>query len=480
MRLLIYTLFCALLSCSVHGQAQSMLFEKWWGTNDGCILYYADELPNGDYFLVGGRKSTLYPPGVGAWDNYVCRMDFRGNIIWEKEIGFPYAQDYAGGIVKTSWNTYLLVGTTEGDTLPGYRNIAVRNVDADGNVLFERFFTSGFFNDGGNVIETSDSCFVFLCLMGIPSTFNQATGMIKIDRNGNEVWRHRHDTLPGFFYQIKQTPDSGFIALGQGTSTSYDCVYAKFKSDGNLDWIKYPFGSSDTIPNYPSSIRSNLNGTFDIYYGTNYTAQNNQIIHGLLKHYDFQGNCLNTKEYFNPLSLFTLDKSDSSFCAITNNYSFYKMNSDSLFEQKTELEGSDSLYKRAHYYYPTRDGGYLGVGEYTYDPGNVEPQFFIIKFGDGRYRPDYFSESVNVYPNPSNDGNITLTFDIMKDDDVRVDIFTTEGKLIYTNSIFCPASSHTELPIRLFEKSVNVGMYIIEARTADAIIRKKLIVSQKP
>ena len=63
------------------------------------------------------------------------------------------------------------------------------------------------------------------------------------------------------------------------------------------------------------------------------------------------------------------------------------------------------------------------------------------------------------------------------DNDVQVDIFSTDGKLIYSSSIFCPANSHTELPVRLDLLSATGGMYILQARTSDAVIRKKLVVS---
>ncbi|OGU82176.1 MAG: hypothetical protein A2W11_07415 [Ignavibacteria bacterium RBG_16_35_7] len=451
-----------------------MLFEKWWGNNDGSLLYYANELPNGDFILVGGRKSTLYPPGQGAWENYVCRIDFSGNIIWEKEVGFPNAQDYGGGVVRTSWNTYLLVGTTMGDTLPGYRNVAVRHIDADGNILFERYFTSGIWNEGGSVIETNDSCFVMLCYLGIPSTFNQAPGMIKIDRYGNEIWRHRQDSLEGAPYFIKQTSDSGFIVVG-GQTTYNNSYYAKYKSDGNMDWIKYPFGLVDTIPNNPSVLRVNQDGTFDIYYGTYPT------IYGLFKHYDSQGNCLTTQEYYDPfLTFFSCNNSDSAIWSISTNTALNILEDDNVFRKKIGLEGWDTLNKGIFSYIKTSDGGYLGVGQYIYDPQNVESQLYFVKFSsDARYQPDQFSESVNAYPNPATDGNITLTFDMKKDDDVKVDVFSADGKLIYSNSIFCPANSHTELSVRLYEISANGGMYILQAKTSDAVIRKKLVVMRQ-
>lgn len=462
------------MSSSITGQTQTLLFEKWWGVNDGCQIDYADELPNGDYILIGGRKSTLFPPGQGYFAQYVCRTDKKGNILWEKEIGFPYAHDYGGSIVKTSWGTYMLVGSTEGDSLPGYRNISVRNIDADGNVIFERYFTSGFFNDGGNVIETSDSCFVFLCKLGIPSTFNQATGMIKIDRYGNEVWRHRRDTLQGFFYQIQQTTDNGYIALGSGAAFG-NCFYAKFNPLGVMQWIVYPFGLTDTIPNYPNAIRANADSSFDICYGTNYVITGNTTAWLLFKHYNQNGNCLSTSINTQGIAAFFVMSNNNIWGKGFSD--LYIMGDDSIFNKIVGLENDwDSLHKGFFNFIKTADGGYLGVGGYTYDNVNVLSQFYIAKFGDGRYTPQEFSESINAYPNPSSDGNITLTFDILTDENVDVKIYTSEGRLIYSSSIYCPANTHTEKPINLNDLSTAGGMYILEAQTSKDVIRKKLIV----
>jgi hypothetical protein len=108
----------------------------------------------------------------------------------------------------------------------------------------------------------------------------------------------------------------------------------------------------------------------------------------------------------------------------------------------------------------------LAFGQYTPNR-DYFTQFYIAKFSpDGRYQADEFSESVNGYPNPSTDGNVTLTFDMKTDNNVHVRILTIEGKLIYSTDIFCPANSHTELPVRLDENSTNAGMYLLEASTS--------------
>ncbi|MEO5642897.1 MAG: T9SS type A sorting domain-containing protein [Bacteroidia bacterium] len=72
---------------------------------------------------------------------------------------------------------------------------------------------------------------------------------------------------------------------------------------------------------------------------------------------------------------------------------------------------------------------------------------------------------------------ITLAFDT-HEDNVEVSVFSTEGKLIYSNSIFCSASSNIQLAIRLDELSVASGIYILQAKTSDSVIRKKIIVAK--
>jgi hypothetical protein len=480
MRFLISILLLFSFANVCSAQEQSMLFEKSWGTNDGCILYYADELPNGDYILFGGRKSTIDPPGIGAWQHYVCRMDFRGNILWEKEIGNPYAQDYSGGITKTSWNTYLIVGTTEqGDTLGGFKDIEVFNIDVDGNVLFEKYFTSGIWNDGGSVIETRDSCFVFVCRLGIPSSFNQVPGLIKIDRNGNEIWRNRQDTLGGWPYLIRQTADGGFIVAG-GAAGGNNSFYMKYRPDGNMAWVKFPYGltQQDTL-NSINAIRANKDSTFDICWSISYTivSTGNHVYEQLFKHYDSAGNCLSIIANFQPIGVYSIDVDSNTVWAQSAN-NLYIMGSDSIFRREVGVEGTDSLYRVIFKYIKTTDGGYLGVGQFIPD-FNTDWQFYVVKFGDARYKADEFAESVNAYPNPSLDGNVTLTFDMKTDNNVHVRILTIEGKLVYSTDLFCPANSHTELPLKLDENLTNAGMYLLEASTSETVIRKKLIVLRK-
>lgn len=101
----------------------------------------------------------------------------------------------------------------------------------------------------------------------------------------------------------------------------------------------------------------------------------------------------------------------------------------------------------------------------------------MVKFGpDGRYEPEEFSATVTAFPNPSYGGIITLSFDMLTDEQVEINIFSVEGRIVYTNSIYAPANTHTELPIDLAAESIAGGAYIVEARTEGTVYRNKVLV----
>lgn len=482
MRFLFSIVLFLCLSCISTAQTQGLLFEKTWSDYYSNGIAYVDELPNGDYFLVGWKILSFPNSAPGPPQRYACRIDPHGNIIWEKDWGNIFEVDYYGKTIKASDGSYMIAGSGLSGSGGGISDMTLTKIDSDGNILLYKFYHFAYADYASDIFETVDSCFILTGTAGITPN-NWSPAYIKVNRDGNEVWRRTHTSLNNYspFY-TRRTPDNGFISAGKtgGQENSY---YVKYDSLGSMSWIKYPFGTSlnDTIPNGPTALRSNQNGTFDIFYGTNYAVDPwHPSVYGFYRHYDSQGICISSKEYTQGFASYYLNDPDSSVWAISNNYNLYAMNEDSSFVRKVGLNGGDTLTKWVNMYIKTSDGGYMGVGQYTPDPVNVYQAFYIAKFGtDGRYQPDEFSESVSLYPNPTSDGNITLTFDMLTDETVEVRILSSDGKLIYTDAIFCPANSHNELPVRLYEESAAGGMYILEARTVGSVIRKKIVVMRK-
>lgn len=465
---------------------QSLLFEKIWGEAWEERIVYAYELPNEDYILIGTRPLTAPSLNPGPFQIYMCRMDKNGNILWENDYGDPFDVDNISSVLKANNGTYLIVGTSHRISY----DIHVMNLDNDGQVLFDKFYIQGYYDFGNSICATQDSCYLITC--NLDYNFSSSCGspsLIKIDAYGNEIWRHSDDSLVDYMPQnISSLPDSGCLVVGYVGGSFQNTYITRYASDGQLQWIKYPYGKNNVLNNSATGLFMHADCTFDITFVA-YDPFTNISDGTHWKEFDSSGTEIDDTilDFYLIFSQRTnvsppvFDVQDSMYISTSNPYMYgaswiMEVDKDKNYFFRQKINESDSAYKYLVYTIRTSDGGYLSVGIHNAGP-NTYSQFYLVKFGpDGRYQAENFAETINAYPNPSSDGNITLTFDMLQDDNVQVDIFSSDGKLVYSNSIFCPANSHTELPVRLDLLSATGGMYILQARTSDDIIRKKIIV----
>jgi hypothetical protein len=470
MRILISIWFYLIFHVAVIAQVQFPLFDKvWYAAPSG--ICYTDQLINGEYVVIGGFRTQFDLGQI-----YMCRLDSLGEIIWEEEFGFPFAADYVSKVIKTNWDTYLLIGYSEGDTLPGFREYAVWNIDSAGNVLFERYYSSGYENFPSDVIETSDSCFTITGVMDAPSLNNWALTLLKIDRFGNQIWRNRIDSLSDYVpYSVAQLCDGRYVVVGQ-TRISRVTFIASYQSNGQLASMSYPYGNSPNSGGSPIKVFGINDTSFSVFYSVNYISGNGSQIRTIRKDYSSNVVCFETKEHAENISEFFQDRKDAQVLCTSLMYNdLFIMNSDSTFTEVAHQSYEDSvLCKSIIYATTTRDGGYSGVG--NSDCGMYTRMYFV-KFGpDGRYVPEDFGSSVTTYPNPSYGGTIMLAFDMIADEEVEIKFFSLDGKIVYSNAIQVPANTHTELPIDLAAESINSGTYIVEARTDETVYRNKIVV----
>jgi hypothetical protein len=466
------------------------MFEKTWGGCYGNTIMYADEVANGDYILIGMCSFDLIGLFPGPPQLYMARIDKTGELLWEKTYGDSAVEDFLSNVIKTKSGTYLLVGTSK---LASY-DPHVLNLDADGNIIFDTYYTvgGGYFDSGTSICETTDSCYVFACYLNVLSGSHTSPTLIKIDKLGNEIWRVRQDSLMDYVPQIIRTfGDSGFIVVGMASSVASSNSYVcRYKNDGNLQWIKYPYGWTSTISNGEAGLKINSDYTFEVPF-TQVDIPNSNAPSTSWKTFDSDGNIIGQKSFNYFLSLGGHSTSTPSLTidglntiSTINPYGYCGQWITKIDQNKNvtfcaKMFGQDSTYKLLDYTIQTSDGGYLSVGINDKSGDTLQGQFYVVKFGvDGRYQPDDFLSSIVIYPLPSSDGNITATFDSQKDATLDVRILSADGKLVYQSSLFLPANSQTELPIRLDEQSVRSGMYILEARTENEIYRKKLIISR--
>lgn len=471
MKFVISILVLLLSSAFCRAQKQSLMFEKTWGLDSPMFtnfITYVDQQSNGDYFMIGTKSTDFW----STYQHYACRTDSTGSILWEEAWGIPDSRCQFSMAIKLEDETYMAVGRGVSGMGGGISNMTATRIDANGTILFTKYYDFAYEDFGYSIIPTFDDHFIFSGAAGNGSGTAQPA-FIKIDENGNEIWRRTQSSLVDYRpFHLSQAADSGFVVLGQ-TESYNNCFYAKYDSLGMMEWIRYPFGLGDTIGNNPGAIQGNADGTFDAVYRLDWFSIGEPT--SLLVHYDDQGNTLWNKSYFDPIGSFFVRAADSTFCCMLGaGQAFCEMNSDYEFEAKTSgISSGPYLYR----FFPTNDGGYIGCGRVS-NP-NPSNQFYVVKFSpDGRYQADPFLSLITISPNPSSDGNITVSFDVQTDENVHVRVIAMDGRLVYYDEIYCPAGSHTELPIRLDDASANAGMYIIEVKTDGEYRRERILVTR--
>lgn len=470
----VYIIISAILGFSMWGnaQTQTMLFEKSWGEPIDVGLWYADELPNGDYILMGGKRFF----NQGATQNYACRIDAKGNIIWEQDWGNPNEMDGISKVLALADGTYMIAGGGCSGISGGIGDATLTNLGPDGTILFHNYYNFGYDDAATDIFETNDGSFVISGVGG--GLGNYYPIYMKVGRNGNELWRRSQTALAdyGQFY-ISECPDHSFISVGI-TDGNRNTYMARHDSVGVLLWVEYPFGQGDSVGNRAQSLRTNADGTFTVNYSVFYPAgSGHESILSESITYDSDGSKITQASYEVQLLSVRLSSNDSSFYGIENGTALYRIDKENNLHKEVELDPSVRGKKDLMYFTPTRDSGYIAVGQQHPDD-NTPRNFYVVKFSaDGRYQISSFLETVTIFPNPSTDGNITLRFETPTNEDVHVNVYTTDGLLIYTDQIYCPANSLTELPIKLDLGSASCGIYILETKTSGEFRRQKLVVA---
>jgi hypothetical protein len=190
-----------------------------------------------------------------------------GATQWQEEIGCfdtpPGAYSDELSLQPTSDGGFVLAGGTIGcgsgsdcPLLSGLQCGLVEKIDGAGHVLWARVYSAGVNGTAIEQIEpTSDGGFV---AVGSATDANHDNGalILKLDGSGAVQWQRQlgpTGVKQGYFYDVKQTSDGGYVAAGQlsdGTSSNtglplMSVLAVKFDSAGNVTWQR---GFNDVGP----------------------------------------------------------------------------------------------------------------------------------------------------------------------------------------------------------------------------------------
>jgi len=239
--------------------ASSELWSRTYGGTGNDIASSLAQTSDGGYIITGYTESF----GAGKEDVWLVKTDGEGNMMWNRTYGGPNS-DYGESVQQTSDGCYIVAGYTgwleelpydKSDPfyiIPANRphefhfDAYLIKTDGDGNLLWNRTYSSEGVDYGRSVKQTSDGGYV---ITGYTRAFAISGGdsddcavwLFKTDEDGDVEWSRTYGG--GCGKSVLQTSDGGYVIGGY----TNDFLLIKTDPDGYMTWNKtYDIGREDT------------------------------------------------------------------------------------------------------------------------------------------------------------------------------------------------------------------------------------------
>lgn len=258
----------------------------WDKSYGGTYIDYAanvEELPNGDFILFGGSRSSASfeksEPSIGSSDEdfWIIKIDKDGNKLWDKTIG-GNLRDIAKKLVIMPNGDFILGGTSfsgvygnKTEASRGACDLWLIKLNSNGVKIWDRTF-GGVKEDWlSDITITSDGNIAVLATSYSDSGYDKthdnkmkiATGnistdsdlwVLKIDQNGNKIWDRTYGGYNGnsnsydYGKSILAGKDGSMILLSNYNGSGSFDISSGNCYPGNLDILIYSinnFGNKD-------------------------------------------------------------------------------------------------------------------------------------------------------------------------------------------------------------------------------------------
>jgi hypothetical protein len=267
----------------------TILWEKSFGFSGHDHSYDIIEAQDGGYFFTGflditsarsdgntEKASSLTRHGVGEF--WGTKIDKQGALQWRGYFGGTN-NDRAHAVVQAEDGGFVMAGFSESndfditDTQGSY-DFWMVNVDAKGNMLWERSFGGSGIDIAHDIAKTTDGGYVIAGnTFSLDGDISQPNGesdfwLIKVDNTGSLVWEQ---TYGGSGFDAAQavitSKDGGYFVVGNSKSVDADASINYGENDlwivktdaaGSIIWQK-PFGGSGL--DFAFDIVENENGS---------------------------------------------------------------------------------------------------------------------------------------------------------------------------------------------------------------------------
>ena len=242
-------------------------WQKVIGGGGADYLSAIEPTPDGGFLIGGSSNSPLSAdktePSWGGFDNWILKLDYSGNVIWQKTIGGDQ-DDILAGIALTPDNGSVICSRSSSnisgnkDEPSNSTDFWIVKLDESGNIQWQNTIGGLAGDYPAQIITTSDGGYLAggFSFSGIGRDKNKAQigfadyWLIRLDSTGNIVWQN---TIGGgnydYLFDLKETPDQTFVIAGYSNSGisgdkteashgDYDFWVLKINDLGNIIWQK--------------------------------------------------------------------------------------------------------------------------------------------------------------------------------------------------------------------------------------------------
>ncbi len=262
-----FTICLAVASVAI-AQPPSVVWQKTIGGSNTDSLAAMSIGANNTFVLCGSSKSnksgSKSDKNFGGFDYWVVKMDFSGNVIWNKTFGGK-KDDIASAIIATSDGGFLVGGTSISDKSAGKsaasfkksKDYWVIKLDANGNKIWDKTL-GGFFTDK------------LTSLIELPSGRFMAGGYSFSNDNGNKTIKNLGSENNADYWTLMLDKNGNIISQSSFGGGSMDVLACLSPAGANNMYvagysysIKYP-GRKSLLPvgnNDFWIVKSDMNGT---------------------------------------------------------------------------------------------------------------------------------------------------------------------------------------------------------------------------
>ena len=513
----LFIIIASLLTINMFGQAIPTIdWKKCFGGSGNERFHDIEQTADGGYIATGSLEPEYFDSiPYTSTQVWVVKIDVNSNIEWERTFG-GFSYEGGNAITPTSDGGYIVAGFTfsnDGD-VTGFHGVVdywILKLDFNGNLVWEKTLGGSDGEVAFDIIETTDGNFVVAGKTS--STDGDVTGfhipyyagddywIVKLNVNGDIIWQK---CFGGYAYDIPgsiiETNDGNYVIAGYTNSVdgdvtvqhgSYDAWIIKIQPDGDLIWQKsYGIGPED----YAFSILEDENNdlVFAGHSRSNYTGFHGGFDYWMVK--------LNKNGKLKWSRVFGGSKQDhGTELAILNDGTYvmggwsHSLDGDVSGSHKhvdywiTGVDAFGNLLwtdalggKEADYMYciaPTNDNGFIISGSAYSTNGDITDNFtntgeaWTVKmnYSGVEYKegPNTSKDNVSLYPNPFTKVlnitcNQTVTYPIY----IRICNITgqvIQEEIIYSDVV--PINTENLIP----------GIYFVEIQNGSEKIVERMV-----